>query len=296
MSSLRIHFDKHGKVRFTSHRDVARIWERALRRAGVPVAYSEGFSPRPRLSFGLALPTGYSSDAEYLDVHLAPDAWADAWADGWPESGADTAALVPLLSECLPVGMGIVAVREIGSGLPSLQQAVTSCTWQIDVCAAGARDVADAVAAALESEELIVTRTRKSKQVTDDIRPLLISLEVVGAVTASGAGGERAVTSTQPGAGEAADEGAGEAAGTIAAGISVASGEFHGRNGACVRIIAELGTQPRAVRVPELLAALDPAVSEHHVLRTHQWILNHDGKRVDPMSVEAPSPAASGAT
>ena len=70
---LRLRFDKHGKVRFTSHRDVARIWERTLRRAALPVAYSEGFSPRPKLSFGLALSTGHESDAEYLDVDQLSD-------------------------------------------------------------------------------------------------------------------------------------------------------------------------------------------------------------------------------
>ena len=67
---LRVRFAKHGKVRFTSHRDVARVWERALRRVALPVAYSEGFSPRPRLSFGLALPTGCASVGEYLDIEL----------------------------------------------------------------------------------------------------------------------------------------------------------------------------------------------------------------------------------
>ena len=67
---VRIRFAKHGKVRFTSHRDVARIWERALRRAGIPIAYTEGFSPRPKLSFGLALSTGHESHGEYLDVAL----------------------------------------------------------------------------------------------------------------------------------------------------------------------------------------------------------------------------------
>jgi radical SAM-linked protein len=65
-----VRFTKLGKVRFTSHRDVARLWERALRKAGVPVAYTGGFAPRPRLHFGLALPTGYESHAEYLDVDL----------------------------------------------------------------------------------------------------------------------------------------------------------------------------------------------------------------------------------
>ena len=72
----RVRFTKLGKVRFLSHRDLARVWERALRRAGVRVAYSEGFSPRPRLSFGLALSTGYESLGEYLDIDLADDARA----------------------------------------------------------------------------------------------------------------------------------------------------------------------------------------------------------------------------
>src|SRR3954466_11109388 len=73
---VRIRFSKLGKVRFTSHRDVARIWERALRRAAVPVAYTEGFSPHPKLSFGLALSTGHESLGEYLDVDIAAAAAA----------------------------------------------------------------------------------------------------------------------------------------------------------------------------------------------------------------------------
>ena len=74
---LRIKFSKLGKVRFVGHRDVARIMERALRRCGIPVTYSEGFSPRLRMSFGLALPTCYESEAEYLDVPLDPELVAD---------------------------------------------------------------------------------------------------------------------------------------------------------------------------------------------------------------------------
>ena len=60
---LRVRYSKKGKVRFTSHRDVARIWERALRRVGLGMAYSQGFSPRPKMSFGLALSTGHESEA-----------------------------------------------------------------------------------------------------------------------------------------------------------------------------------------------------------------------------------------
>src|SRR5688572_20982208 len=67
---LRVRYAKLGKVRFTSHRDTARIWERALRRARIPVVSTSGFTPRPRVSFGLALPTGAESIAEYLDVDV----------------------------------------------------------------------------------------------------------------------------------------------------------------------------------------------------------------------------------
>jgi hypothetical protein len=69
---IRFRFTKLGKIRFTSQRDVARMWERALRRSGLPVAWSEGFSPHPLLSFSLALPTGCESLAEYLDIWTRP--------------------------------------------------------------------------------------------------------------------------------------------------------------------------------------------------------------------------------
>ncbi len=264
MRRLRIEFAKHGKVRFVSHRDVARIWERALRRAGVPVAYSEGFSPRPRLSFGLALPTGYESDAEYLDVHISTDDrdrpdGGDGCDDGDrpvaadPYAAAGTDALGDVLSGHLPTGMTVSRVREIERRLPSLQEAVTSCTWRISIADADAAAVEAAAAQALRAEQLVVTRIRKGKEVTDDIRPLVLSLEIA----------------------ESED-----------------FGSLHGRHEACVLLIAELGTQPRAVRVPELLAALDPAISEQRVHRTHQWTLTPNGMRIDPMGVEAPLPAA----
>src|SRR4029453_10313522 len=119
---VRIRFSKRGKVRFTSHRDVARIWERALRRAAVPIAYTEGFSPRPKLSFGLALSTGHEAEGEYLDVALreAPDPLA-------------VERLPALLGPALPAGIEVQAATALPPGADSLQQAVTSCTWHIEV-------------------------------------------------------------------------------------------------------------------------------------------------------------------
>src|SRR6059036_543842 len=74
---VRVRFNKLGKVRWTSHRDVARMWERAFRRARLPVAYTGGFSPRPKVSFGLALPTGCESEA-----HLRPGRETTGVCDG----------------------------------------------------------------------------------------------------------------------------------------------------------------------------------------------------------------------
>ena len=71
MQRLRIRYAKRGRARFTSHRDFGRAFERALRRAGVPMAYSSGFSPHPRISYANASPTGAASEAEYLEIGLA---------------------------------------------------------------------------------------------------------------------------------------------------------------------------------------------------------------------------------
>ena len=68
---VRVRYAKRGKIRWISHRDVARAFERALRIERLPLAFTLGFSPRPKVSFGLALSTGYESEAEYLDLELS---------------------------------------------------------------------------------------------------------------------------------------------------------------------------------------------------------------------------------
>src|SRR6476469_8660746 len=70
---VRIAFTKQGKVRFISHRDVARAFERAFRIETLPLSFTQGFSPRPKVSFGLALSVGHESEAEYLDFELVEE-------------------------------------------------------------------------------------------------------------------------------------------------------------------------------------------------------------------------------
>jgi radical SAM-linked protein len=171
---IRFRFSKLGKVRFTSHRDVARIWERGLRRAQLPVAYTEGFSPRPRLSFGLALPTAYESLGEYLDADLTPADASDIVVDDLPAR----------LDPCLPVGFDVQGAVVIEPGTPSLQQAVVSCTWRIEVTGVSATELDSRLTSALQRDELPVTRIRKGQQERFDLRPAVLSAEVIGATQA----------------------------------------------------------------------------------------------------------------
>ncbi|MDQ1437431.1 MAG: hypothetical protein QOK43_1060 [Acidimicrobiaceae bacterium] len=163
---VRLRFSKLGKVRWTSHRDVARMWERAFRRVDLRLAYTEGFSPRPKVSFGLALPTGGESVAEYLDIELAHG------------EQPDVAALPGRLSPALPVGIDVLAaavVHEKGS----LQEIVTSCRWELSAAGADADLLEERVAQALAADSLVITRERKGQSAADDVRSAILSLAVL---------------------------------------------------------------------------------------------------------------------
>ena len=172
---VRFRFTKLGKVRFVSHRDVARAWERALRRAELPVALTEGFNPRPKVHFGLALPTGAESTGEYLDVDFREDDLRDGRA-------VDLDTLAATLSPLLPDGIDVEAAAVIETSATSLQQAVTSCSWTIEALGVEGDEAQDAVDALLAAPEIMVTRQRKGHDVTDDIRPYIRHLAIVDQV------------------------------------------------------------------------------------------------------------------
>ena len=168
---VRLRFAKRGRVRFISHRDVARAFERALRVEQVPLAFSGGFSPRPKVSFGLALPVGYESDAEYLDVELA--------------EAIDTDALVEPLTAALPEGMHVTGAIALQDRAPALQEAITSVSYEIEVGRPGSTprpgDLARAVDDVLAASELVVTRRRKGVDIDEDVRPALRLLQAAEA-------------------------------------------------------------------------------------------------------------------
>lgn len=195
-ATVRLRFSKLGKVRFTSHRDVARMWERALRRGGLPVAYSEGFSPRPLLSFGLALPTGCESLAEYLDLRLDVP-------DGAPPGDLEAAVRHAGLGGYLPEGVTLQAVGAVAPGTGSLQQEVTSCTWEMEVLGSAGEELAERVERLLGASSVPIGRERKGRQVQDDLRPSVLTLSPVpgpgdAAASSPPVGWLRAEVATQP--------------------------------------------------------------------------------------------------
>ncbi len=147
-----------------SHRDVARAFERALRIAAVPVAFTQGFSPRPKVSFGLALAVGYESHAEYLDVDLR-----DVW---------DPDRLADALNRGLPDGIDVTGAASLAPRAAALQEAVTAVEYDLRLADLDVEAVTALAARADTAEALPVASTRKGQPVTVDVRPSLRRLDV----------------------------------------------------------------------------------------------------------------------
>jgi radical SAM-linked protein len=160
---VRLRFAKEGKVRFVSHRDVARAFERALRRAELPVAFTAGFSPRPKISFGLALGVGYESRAEYLDVEL--------------RCPTDVDALPSMLTEGLPSGLAVTGAAPLAARAVALQESVTAVAYELRLAGLEPGRVAAAARAAADADTLPVGTTRKGEPVEVDLAPSLRRLD-----------------------------------------------------------------------------------------------------------------------
>ncbi|HEY0888879.1 MAG TPA: TIGR03936 family radical SAM-associated protein [Nocardioides sp.] len=157
---LRIRYAKRGRLRFTSHRDFSRAFERAIFRARIPMAYSSGFNPHPRISYAGAAPTGSASEAEYVEIALA--------------QVVDPAAVQAQLEEALPDGLDVVEVVESPGG--SLADLLQASTWLIDLPLPTAQ-VEAAVAAFLACDEVPVERMTKKGLRSFDCRAAVVSLE-----------------------------------------------------------------------------------------------------------------------
>ena len=165
MQRLRIRYAKRGRLRFTSHRDFSRAFERAVFRARIPMAYSSGFNPHPRISYAGAAPTGSASEAEYLEIGLA--------------QVVDPAVVHAELAVALPDGLDVLQVVESPGG--SLADLLTASRWTIAV-ATGSTQERQALATAVESflaaEQILVERMTKKGLREFDCRTAVVSLVV----------------------------------------------------------------------------------------------------------------------
>jgi radical SAM-linked protein len=162
---LRVRYAKGETLKYISHLDLARSWERAFRRAGLPLAYSQGFNPRPRFQIAAALPVGVTGRAELLDVWLV-------------EPLAPEAAL-SRLRPALPPGLEALDAEEVDLRAPSLQSQVIAADYRAAVRSPEPPEaIRGRAQALLEAPALPRRRLHKGSWQAYDLRPLIQEIGV----------------------------------------------------------------------------------------------------------------------
>ncbi len=163
---VRITYGKDGALRFVGHLDLSKTWERLLRRAEIPLEYTQGFNPRPRLQFAAALPVGVTSESEYLDIWLT-----NRLVDPFPE------AWIERLQAASPAGLPIYALADVPIRDPALPQQVTTSEYVITPVGEPVnRDDLQKRVADLLASSTIERITHKNKRY--DLRPRILDLVV----------------------------------------------------------------------------------------------------------------------
>jgi len=158
---IQITFSKQGALRFTGHLDLHKLWERAARRAQLPLAYSQGFHPQPKMNIAAALPLGFSSRCEVLDMRLEQDIPLDG--------------LITTLNNTMPTGIRVLQIEQADEQAPALQTQVVSAEYEVTAIETGfGSDLKRKIDSVMESESII--RTRRNKEY--DLRPLIEELKL----------------------------------------------------------------------------------------------------------------------
>jgi radical SAM-linked protein len=158
---IRITFSKSGTLRYTGHLDLQRIWERTCRRAGIPLSYSQGFHPQPRISLAAALPLGFLGQAELIDLFLDQD--------------EDLKKIVKDLQAAAPPGLVLSAIQSVDQQQAALQTQVRSAEYEVLFLDPIDPGIVNARLAGMLSSDSI-PRQRRGKDY--DLLPLLESLEL----------------------------------------------------------------------------------------------------------------------
>jgi radical SAM-linked protein len=165
MQRLRIKFSRGEEIKFISHLDIIRLWQRAFNRAGIQIAYSSGFSPHPRISLAAPLQLGVTSEAELMDIVII--------------KGVAPHFFLSAMNQQLPPGLTADKVHPIGADLPSLQSQISHTIYKVTVdTAQGPGDIHKAVAAMLAAETLPWQHQRDTGPHQYDLRKLIDDIQV----------------------------------------------------------------------------------------------------------------------
>jgi radical SAM-linked protein len=165
MNRLRVRFGRGDELKYISHLDLTRLWHRALRRAGIAIAYSEGFNPHPRLSLAAPLQLGVTSDAELMDVITTQQVTPPAFAS--------------LLKAVLPEGVSIYQVFNVPLNIPALQSQLTFADYTVMVGMPEGFDLEVAVSSLLARVSIPWHHQRDTGLKSYDLRPLISVIKVV---------------------------------------------------------------------------------------------------------------------
>lgn len=158
---IRITFAKQGALRYTGHLDLHKLWERAARRAELPLAYSQGFHPQPKMNIAAALPLGFSSRCEIIDMRLEHEVPLDG--------------LCEKLQGTLPTGIQVSNVESVDEHSPALQTQVASAEYEVHLTeSVDGLELKQRIESVMESESII--RERRGKAY--DLRPLIEELDL----------------------------------------------------------------------------------------------------------------------
>lgn len=159
---IRLTYSKTGSLRYTGHLDFHRVWERIIRRTCIPIAYSKGFHPQVRMTIACALPLGFTSQGELLDL--------------WLENVVPLADIQEMLELALPPGLKILAIQEVDEHEPALQTQVLASVYLATLL-----DPIDTQKLAFQVDRLLgsqdILRSRRDK--VYNLRPLIESLEIL---------------------------------------------------------------------------------------------------------------------
>ena len=161
---LRLTYSKTGDARYIGHLDLARFWERVFRRVNLPLAYSHGYHPQPRIQFASALPVGVAGENEMLDIWLmargAPGEWQTP------------------IARNLPAGFAIISLVEVPLKLPAMQASLRAAVYRVCWEDASQEELAQRVQSVLDAPEILRPRFKKPEK-SYDLRPRILSIDLL---------------------------------------------------------------------------------------------------------------------